>query len=248
MSSKKRFSALMLFVALLAACVPSASISFPKIDRRPAPLDWRRGELTVLPTYNPNSDAMGQMDLQSYDLSALDLRNSLNDLLYADFNQRTVWPPAEKMPADFDYQKIMEIGKNPGLGIRKLHEQGITGKGVGVAIIDQELLVEHQEYAERVQFYEEIGAGKTPSTLAAMHAAAVASLAVGKTVGVAPGADLYFISAFSGKCFDTPEMYHCLTQGIRRILEINQQLPAERKIRVISISRGHMPRSEERRL
>jgi len=77
-----------------------------------------------------------------------------------------------------------------------------------------------------------------------MHAAAVASLAVGKTVGVAPGADLYFISAFSGKCFDTLEMYHCLAQGIRRILEINQQLPAERKIRVISISRGHMPGEE----
>lgn len=237
---KKILFTLILIALFLAACGPDP-IQFPKIDRHPAALDERRGELSALPIYNPNSEAIWQMDLRSYDLSNLDLRDSLSDLLYADFNQRTIWPPAEKMPAGFDWQQIMELGKNPGLGIGKLHEQGITGKGVGIAIIDQDLLVEHQEYTDQLRFYEELFSNNYP---AQMHGAAVASIAVGKTVGVAPDADLYFISSFSGKCFDTPELYRCLAQSIRRILEINQQLPTERKIRVISISRGHMPGEE----
>lgn len=43
----------------------------------------------------------------------------------------------------------MESCKNPGLGIRQLHEQGFTGKGVNMAIIDQPLGM-HQEYADNL--------------------------------------------------------------------------------------------------
>jgi len=240
---KKILFFLILIALFLAACGPTPT-QFPKIDRYPAALDERRGELSALPAHNPNSKAIWQMDLRSYDLSNLDLRGSLNDLLYADFNQRTIWPPAERMPAEFDWQQIMEMGKKPGLGVGKLHEQGITGNGVGVAIIDTELLVEHQEYAERVQMYEEIGAGETPTSFADMHAAAVASIAVGKTVGVAPEADLYFIRGLAGKCTNPPASYHCVAQGIRRILEINRHLPEKQKIRAISISLGYETNAE----
>lgn len=51
---------------------------------------------------------------------------------------------------------LMESGKNPGLGIRKLHKEGITGKGIGIAIIDQALLIDHVEYKEQLKMYEEI--------------------------------------------------------------------------------------------
>jgi hypothetical protein len=251
MFKKKLLHSLFMFIWLLTACQSASAVStpkptvdlitFPKIDRHPQAASWQKGALTVLPTYDPNSTNPWQMDLRTRDLSALDLRASLNDLLYADFDEGTIWPTTEKMPPGFDRQQIMDLGKNPGLGIRKLHEQGITGRGVGIAIIDQALLVEHQEYADRLRLYEEI----VPSAEeAAMHGAAVASIAVGKTLGVAPEADLYYINGFTGKCGETPEMYHCLAQGIRRILQINQQLPEERKIRVISISRGYMPGEE----
>ena len=50
----------------------------------------------------------------------------------------------------------MELGKDPGLGVRQLQAQGITGSGVGIAIIDQPMLVDHQEYASRLKLYEEI--------------------------------------------------------------------------------------------
>ncbi len=57
------------------------------------------------------------------------------------------------------------------------------------------LLVDHQEYRDRIRLYEEINIDK--GTPAQMHGAAVASIAVGKTVGVAPEADLYYIAKFN---------------------------------------------------
>jgi len=142
------------------------------------------------------------------------------------------------MPAGFDCGKIMELGKNPGLGIRQLHQRGITGRGVGIAILDQPLLVDHQEYAERLRLYEEINIRKDMK--AQMHGPAVASIAVGKTVGVAPEADLYYIAQFTGDSDKRKftRNFEYLAQGVRRIPEINEQLPAEKKIRVISISVG----------
>jgi len=58
-------------------------------------------------------------------------------LSLANFDSLTSWPPAGKLPAGFSVQQTMEMGKDPGLGIRDLHAKGITGRGVGIAIIDQ---------------------------------------------------------------------------------------------------------------
>jgi hypothetical protein len=137
----------------------------------------------------------------------------------------------------------MELGKDPGLGMRALHERGIVGQGIGVAIIDQPLLVDHQEYQERLQFYEEINI--EPGSEAAMHGAAVTSIAVGKTIGVAPGADLYYIGAWTGDWEpDTNDFtwnFKYYAQAVRRILKINRGLPEDRKIRVIAMQVGWSP-------
>jgi subtilisin family serine protease len=175
-------------------------------------------------------------------LSKLDLRNFIENLMYAMFDDRTVWPTPNRMPPDFDWQKIMELGKNPGLGVRTLHKRGITGKGVGVAMIDQPLLTEHQEYVDRLRLYEENNVKE--SDISRMHGPAVASIAVGKTVGVAPGADLYYIATwnFDMSRDDNPlDNFVFRAQSIRRLLDINRQLPAVRKIRVISMSIGWQP-------
>ena len=47
-------------------------------------------------------------------------------------------------------EKLLEEGKNPGLGIRKLHEQGITGTGVVVGIIDQRISPTHLEFRDSI--------------------------------------------------------------------------------------------------
>jgi hypothetical protein len=192
----------------------------------------------TVPTYDSYSGQ--QMDLRRGDLSELDLRHARDDLLYADFDNQTIWPPQKKMPPDFDPQQIMELGKNPGLGVRQLHQAGITGRGVGIAIIDQPLLVEHQEYIQQLRFYEEADDLLPSWTQASMHGTAVASIAVGKTVGVAPEADLYYIATSFCNTSGTYEDndYACLAQQVRRILEINELLPPDRKIRVISIEVG----------
>jgi hypothetical protein len=73
-----------------------------------------------------------------------------------------------------------------------------------------------------------------------MHGAAVASLAVGKTIGVAPGADLYYIGRGENWKSVARQFQDC-AQGVRRLIEIGKRLPKERKIRVISMSVGWSP-------
>jgi len=214
------------------------------IVRCPPPADYSKmnaGKSDLLPKYDPDSKKSWQIDLRSTDISALDIKDRINDLLYADFDSKTRWP--HKLPAGFDPGHLMELGKNPGLGIRKLHRQGITGQGVGIAIIDQGLLVDHTEYRDRLRLYEEIHCGDDQ---AQMHGPAVASIALGNTVGVAPGADLYYIAethgVFQPKGFDWD--FSHLARSIDRILEVNEQLPAPNKIRVISISVGWSPQQK----
>lgn len=209
------------------------------IVRKPAPFDFVRGALETLPAYNnAEKSTLFQVDLRACDLSALDLGGRSADLFMADFDVSTRWP--RRLPRDFDPSRILELGKNPGLGVRKLHDRGITGRGVGIAVIDQGLLVDHVEYADRLRLYEEIHCGDDS---AQMHGPAVASIATGRTVGVAPEADLYFIALTFGqlgsKGFELDFAY--LAQGIDRIRDINRGLPKNRKIRVLSISRGWEP-------
>ncbi len=212
---------------------------------RPPAADYGRGRLEVLPTYQAEAGKPFQMDLRGYDLSELVVVDRLGDLVHADFDDRTTWPKA--LPAGFDPARVMELGKNPGLGVRSLQAKGIAGKGVGIGIIDQGLLVDHKEYVDRLKLYEEIHCGDEG---AQMHGPAVASIAVGKTVGVAPEADLYYIAETHVR----PDMpmtegvdwwkyvdFGVTAQAIDRLLEINRALPKEHKIRVISISVGWSP-------
>lgn len=175
-------------------------------------------------------------NLMGLDLSQTDLADNKN-LIYATFNEKTIWP--NQLPDDFDPQFLMEQGKNPGLGIREIHKQGITGKGVNIAIIDQTLDSNHQEYKDQLMLYEKL---HVYDDVISMHGPAVASLAVGKSIGVAPDAKLYFIAC---DFFDFDENneriidFNYLAQAIERVIEINQALPEGDKIRVLSISRGY---------
>jgi hypothetical protein len=184
------------------------------------------------------------MDLRSANLSMYDFSDSFDDLMFAIFDSRTIWPVSSKMPARYNHKKIMEIGKNPGLGIRQLHNKGITGIGVGIAIIDATLLVNHVEYVNQLRLYEETDDIKDLDVRASMHGPAVASIAVGKTVGVAPEADLYFIGSSCLTPEDQIVDFACIAKNVRRILEINRLLPEDRKIRVISMSIGWNPKSK----
>ena len=254
---QKKLTPILLVFFLLVSCGTPEKIATPtalpespysaSIVRHPNPADYSNNylELTSIPKYDPNSDDPWQIDLRSRDLTKIDMTNSLADLMYADFDSKSQWPTADKIPAGFDWQKIMELGKDPGLGMRALHEQGITGKGVGIAIIDQTLLVDHVEYKDRIRVYEEASDITGGWLETQMHGPAVASIAVGKTVGVAPEADLYFIATAmcSQGTYESVD-FACLAKSVRRIIEINKDLPVDRKIRALSMSIGWGPQSK----
>jgi len=244
MSKFYRTIVLLVLVALVAACGGMPDV---KIARHPEPADYSNLHFyTKLPKYDPTSTNSFQMDLRSSNLSKFDLSKSKDDLLYATFDSKTQWPTSDKMPTDFNWQEIMEIGKDPGLGVRTLHDQGVTGKGVGIAIIDQTLLIDHIEYKDRIRVYEETEDITGGWRGAQMHGPAVVSIAVGHTVGVAPDADLYFIA--TGDCGGATSMEDfdssCRAKAIRRIIGINKRLPADRKIRVLSMSFSWLPQSK----
>lgn len=141
------------------------------------------------------------------------------------FNRDAVLKGSEELA-----EQIMEAGKNPGLGVRSLHERGITGKGVNVAIIDQNMVLDHPEFAENIAGYYDTGCG-APADRGSMHGPAVTSLLVGKDIGVAPEAKVYF-AAFPSWLGDS----QYAADGVRWIIEENQKLPENEKIRVVSVS------------
>lgn len=202
----------------------------PAFYRKEEYNSWARGELEQL----PEIQNMG-FDLRSYDVSKFDLSQDerLKDVT---FDTKTVW--SEKLPAGFYPDEILELGKNPGLKIQNLHKQGFTGKGINIAIVDQALLLEHEEYKDNLMTYELVHCS---DPIAQMHGAAVTSIAAGKNCGVAPDAKIYYIASTFGTYKTDGTFTEDLTpmaDSILRILEINKQLPQEDKIKVISISRG----------
>jgi hypothetical protein len=213
------------------------------ISRKPASADYSdllnvvKYWMARIPESRPERMKTALADLRSCDLSGFDLAGQAEALAESSFDTRTRWPA--KMPPDFDPSRTLEKGKDPGLRIRSLHRKGIDGRGIGIAIVDYPLLVDHEEYRRRLRRYEEINCRDSG---ASMHGPSMASLAVGRSCGVAPAADLYFIASFNIQqnprrgtrmpAFDyIPE-----AMAVDRILAINEHLPVEKKIRVISIS------------
>lgn len=216
----------------------SSEIAPPQIVRHPPAADYtlymnNGKKLASLPSYNPDSFNGGQVDIRSTDLTLLDLSDREFDLLNSLFDSKTKWP--ERLPDGFNPDTILDWAKNPGLNIEILHDQGITGKGVNIAIIDYALLVDHVEYCDRVKMYEEI---HCLDFYAQMHAPATTSIAAGKNIGVAPEANLYFIacSNYNAVKGGTETDFTWDAKAIDRIIEVNKTLPGDQKIRVLSMS------------
>lgn len=170
-------------------------------------------------------------DLRGQDLSKQDLSIISADILKtAEFDTTTIWPEKEKLPADFNPEKLLLDGKNPGLGIKELHRQGIDGRGVVVAIIDQGLDTDHPEYKDSLLDYKTLGNINLEPI--SMHGPAVASLLVGKDCGVAPGAKLIYRASPGGDL-------SLFAQNLQDLIKTNQSRTDEERIRVVSCSIGY---------
>lgn len=197
-------------------------------------------------THIPNFDddesqiSWNWFEVMSADITKIDLSNIGNKINFLSFDTNAMLPSADKLPAGFNPNTALENGKNPGLGVRDLHAKGITGKGITVAIIDNGLNIDHQEYKDNLLHYETIG-----KTFINYHGPAVTSLVCGKTIGVAPEAKLvYFATGFvpttENEKFDITNDITALN----KILNMNKRLPKDKRISAVSISRGWYPENE----
>ena len=162
------------------------------------------------------------------DVSGVDFSEQINLPATLIFNEKTIWPDYKKMPAGCNPKELLTMAMNPGLGIRELHNEGITGKGVNVAMIDQPLMPDHPEFKGKIADYYDAGC---EGGITSMHGPAVASLLVGTHCGTAPGAKIYYAAAPSWKG-DTA--YYA--KALEWIIEQNEKLPESEKIRVVSVS------------
>jgi hypothetical protein len=147
------------------------------------------------------------------------------------YNEATRWSAPEAKVA----QTILQRGMDPGLGVRGLHRAGVTGAGVSVGIIDQNIYLDHPEFKERLVRYNDVGCNASSGS---MHGPAVASLLVGKNIGTAPGARLFFAAAPSWTADSKFQ-----AEALHWLLDVNAKLPAAEKIRVISVSAAPSGRS-----
>ncbi|MEP7162284.1 MAG: S8 family serine peptidase [Candidatus Moraniibacteriota bacterium] len=177
-------------------------------------------------------------DARGRNLSKRDFSDTpISTIRMMDFDTETIWPEKENLPQGFNPEKLLEESKNPGLGIRELHEQGITGQGVVVAIIDQRLDINHPEYKDSISDYFEYG--ETGKEEISMHGPSVASLLVGKDCGVAPGAKLVYKAVPAGRSF------HLEAEALNDIIKKNKTISQSEKVRVVSCSIGYMVENPE---
>lgn len=142
------------------------------------------------------------------------------------FDQSTKWRREDEALA----RDILELGMNPGLGIRELHSQGITGKGITVAIIDQPVVLEHPEFQGKIVKYYDVGTGEFANT-GSMHGPAVTSLLAGENIGTAPDVKIYYVAAPSW--LGDAKYY---ADALDWIVEENEKLSEENRIRAVSVS------------
>ena len=138
------------------------------------------------------------------------------------FNSSVTWDPGNAPKA----QSILAAAKTPGLGVSRLHRQGVTGEGVTVGMIGEALWLDHEEYDGKVVEYHNPlyvrphnhrGAGQL-------------SLMVGRTIGTAPAAKVYYAACRDG--VHEVDYVKALYWMIRK----NETLSEARKIRVVAVA------------
>lgn len=180
-------------------------------------------------------------DVRGKDLSELDLRDQAEILFTLNFDTETKWPSKDKLPTTFDPKKVLEYGKDPGLGVKKLHEMGYNGTGVSVAYIDQPLLEGHESYDNVNLHYYKIRPDEK-GMKASMHGPAVLSLLAGKEIGIAPDANVYFFGhpAVIG---DPPVADQIVeAESFQKLIEVNKTLSDNNKIKIVGVSHGPDPK------
>ena len=224
-------------ISILMGC-GSASTLIPTSLETPTAVPTHTSTLSAIPTptvsilHNQAPHTQSGMTIEPYkdvrfqNISNLNrnLGGSLIETLW--FDRSTIWSHEDKQIAD----RILELGMNPGMGVRDLHAQGITGNSVTVAIIDQPLVLDHPEFQGKIIKYYDMGTNQ-PAGTGNMHGAAVTSLLVGENIGTAPSANVYYVAVPS---WLLDAQYYA--DALDWIIAENEKLLEGNKIRVVSVA------------
>ena len=154
--------------------------------------------------------------INNFDVSFADLSGL--DISKATFDDFTIWPTDEaKMPKNFNPKAFLEKRKNPGLGIRKLHQSGIDGRGRNAAIISQGVLRPHLEYRDSLADY--INLKSDTAAHEGANGGWKVALLSGKNCGVAPKAKVYYFAVDSAS-----EDFSQFAEAIRRVCQLHEEL------------------------
>ena len=140
------------------------------------------------------------------------------------FSTDTVFPKNSVLQIN---DKMFEIDPE----IRLLHENGITGDGINVAVIDYGFKIIHNELKDNLVSY--INFGKTQNHF---HGTVVSSKFIGKKIGIAPGAKLYFYES---------RFVNQIEEVIKSLEDIYEKNKNGESIRIVSISASLHRQSEK---
>ncbi len=155
--------------------------------------------------------------INNFDVSFADLSGL--DVSKATFDDFTIWPKdGAKMPKDFNPKAFLEKRKNPGLGIRKLHQSGIDGRGRNAAIISQSVLRPHLECRDSLADYISLKSD-TANAWANANGGWYVALLSGKNCGVAPKAKVYYFAVDSAN-----KDFSQFAEALRKVCQLHKTL------------------------
>lgn len=141
--------------------------------------------------------------------------------------------PKENLPEGWNPDEIFELGKDPGMNVRKMNNMGYTGKGITVAVVDTPIIM-HDDIKSSLVGYEVMNNALAYNLPADFHGQATSGILCGDETGVAPDSKLVY--------FATQDNLNDGLQALRRIIAINKEAEQnnqpENKIRVVSLSWG----------
>lgn len=166
-------------------------------------------------------------DLRKKDLSKI----NIDLLLKVPFDSSTKWP--DLLPEGFDPVKILNQ-RQLGYQFRDLHNRGITGQGITVAVIDHPSNINHLEVKDNIKEYIILD---EKYNFSHFHGLAVLSHLCGKTLGIAPEVKVYFYGAQPYLGETKAEKHNCIINfAIKCLQDIKEKIKNGIPIRIVNMS------------
>lgn len=163
------------------------------------------------------------LDLSDKDLSSV----SLDVLSRVAFSSTTIWPTQSKLPKGFKPQSILKYTSTTSDSVIKLHNQGIDGKGITIAVIDNRFQGENHIEFENSKLIK--------ATLKSAHLGDchfhmedVLAKLCGKKLGIVPKAKVLY--------YEVADEEDCSFDVFNALNDIKNRVLQGEEIRIVSFS------------